>query len=41
MAASLHGVALLPLGAGISAFFLAKPPVAQPAAVTSPVLGND
>jgi FSR family fosmidomycin resistance protein-like MFS transporter len=41
MAASLHGVALLPLGAGISAFFLAKPPVAQPATVTSPVLGND
>jgi MFS transporter, FSR family, fosmidomycin resistance protein len=41
MAAALHWVALIPILAGISAFFLAKQPQPQPGRVTSPVVGDD
>jgi MFS transporter, FSR family, fosmidomycin resistance protein len=41
MAAALRWVALIPILAGISAFFLAKQPQLQPGRVTSPVVGDD
>ncbi len=41
MAAALHGVALLPIAAGISAFFLARQPAASTVSVASPVVGDD
>ena len=39
MAAALHGVALLPLGAAIGAFFLARQPQATTPRVSSPAAG--
>jgi FSR family fosmidomycin resistance protein-like MFS transporter len=41
MAAALQWVALIPILAGISAFFLAKQPQLQPSRATSPVVGDD
>lgn len=41
MAAALQGVALLPAGAALSAFFLARQPAPQADAVVSPVVGDD
>jgi MFS transporter, FSR family, fosmidomycin resistance protein len=41
MAAALQAVSLLSIGAGISAFFLARQPQGKPTAVVSPVSGDD
>lgn len=41
MAAALHGVALLPIAAGISAFFLVRQPVSAAVPKPAPLTGDD